>query len=276
MAAGAGGSTFTSVGFDGRFAFDGLEAGGYRLFVNAFTGMSRGAWVGGPTLEAATAFTVGEGTTDVGDVSGGLTKTVTVGLVDADGNRSAAPWPCSSMRRAEWRPRGRPTRRARSSWPPHRGPTPWVRRLLDQGREREVDVTTTSEVRLRLEPAAVVTATLKDKNGDPLRGVLAALYSGNEVVDVGFTGVDGTYPFIGLDPGNYTVKLYEALDRFELPAVALPATAEIGDPSAGQVSYTLDQTTVAITSGPPRLRQPSVRPMRSRSPLPARQRQPSR
>jgi hypothetical protein len=37
----------------------------------------------------------------------------------------------------------------------------------------------------------------------------------------------------------------------ELPEVVLPATAKIGDPSAGQVSYTLDQTTVAFTSGPP-------------------------
>ena len=63
--------------------------------------------------------------------------------------------------------------------------------------------------------------------------------------------MDGTYPFTGLDPRNYTVKLYEALDRFELPEVVLPATAEIGNPSAGQVTYTLDQTTVAITSGSP-------------------------
>jgi Ca2+-binding RTX toxin-like protein/PKD repeat protein/flagellar hook assembly protein FlgD len=248
VAAGATGSAFTDVGADGTFTIDGLVSGDYRLFVNAFTGSARGAWVGGSTLETATVFHVGEETTDAGDVSGGASRSVAVELVDQAGNpvRDGVAVLVDSEGRIAAKADANTSGIAELAAPPGTY-TVGAASSSTKAASIDVDLATTSEVRLRLEPAAVVTATLKDTNGDPLPGVVAALYSGSEVVDVGLTGADGTYPFTGLDPGNYTVKLYEALDRFELPEVVLPATAVVGDPAAGQVSYTSGDTSAGCT-----------------------------
>ena len=119
------------------------------------------------------------------------------------------------------------------------------------GQQSTVDLSATSSVALRLDPAAVVTATVRDEHGAPLQGVVGGAVLGRQGGGRRLHRRRGIHAFTGLEPGDYTVRLYEALQRFELPEVALPATAKIGDPSAGQVSYTLDQTTVAITSGSP-------------------------
>jgi Ca2+-binding RTX toxin-like protein/PKD repeat protein/flagellar hook assembly protein FlgD len=252
-------STYTDVQQDGTFAFDALPVGDYRLFVHSFRGAAAGAWVGGPTMEDARAFGVQAGTTDAGDVAGAALEQLTVRLtgtdgqpirdgfavlVDESGGQAASGRADATGAVTLNAPAGSYSLGAAS-------PTTEVR-------STEVDLTGTASVELELEPAAVVAATVKDENGAPLPSVAVALYSGSEVVAVGFTGVDGTHQFTGLDPGDYTVKLYEALDRFELPEVVLPATAVVGDPAAGQVSYTEGQTpascTIVGTAGHDRIR----------------------
>jgi PKD repeat protein len=252
VASGNGDTSYTTVGSDGTFTLDALSAGEYRLFVHSFTASARGAWVGGASIDKATPFAVGDGTTQVGDVSGIPTKQVTLKLtgeggqaitdgvavlVDDAGREAAAGRTDAAGSVTLSAPPATYTLAAAS---PSTAPATTT-----------VDLRASSDTTLQLDPAAVVTASVRDEHGAPLPSVVAALYSGDKVVAVGVTDSRGIHAFTGLEPGDYTVRLYEALQRFELPAVALAATAEIGDPSAGQVSYTLDQTTVAFTSGPP-------------------------
>ena len=247
------GSRYTNVQADGTFAFEGLNTGDYRLFINAFTEASRGAWVGGSTLETATAFRVDEATTDAGDVSGGRTSTLKVGLVDAGGN--PVPGAVAVLVDAEGRTAAKAKADAAGTAElaaPPGAYTVGAASTSTKAASVAVNSTTTGDVTLRLEPAAVVTATVKDENGAPLPGVVAALYSGDNVVAAGFTGQEGTYTFSGQDPGDYTVRLYEGLQRFELPPVALPVTAVVGDPAAGQVSYTLGETPAITSQAPPK------------------------
>jgi len=231
---------------------DTLPAGQYRLFVHSFTSSVRGAWVGGPTFDRATPFDVVDGTTQVGDVSGVAVQQLTVKLTGEDGQPITdgvavlADGVGREVAAGETDAAGSVTLTAPPGTYGLAAASPSTRPV-----SRTVDLSGPSSVALKLDPAAVVTTTVRDEHGAPVPNVAAALYSGDKVVAVGFTDSRGMYAFTGLEPGDYIVRLYEALQRFELPPVALPATAEIGDPSAGQVSYTLDQTTVAITSGPP-------------------------
>jgi PKD repeat protein/flagellar hook assembly protein FlgD len=253
VAAGGGTpSAYTTIHENGTFEFDELPTGDYRLFVQSFTGSVRGAWVGGSTMEQARTFTVGSGTAEVGDLSGVALPQVTVKLTGAD----RRPITDGVVVLADAEGRQAATGETDAAGVVTLTAPPGTYSLgaaspSTAGTTTTVDLPGPASVDLELEPAAVVTATIKDQKGAPLPSVAAALYSGEKIVAVGFTDVNGVHSFTGLEPGNYTVKLYEALDRFELPEVVLPTTAKIGDPSAGQVSYTLDQTTVAITSGPP-------------------------
>jgi PKD repeat protein len=252
VAAGNDDAVHATVGSDGTFSLDALPAGDYRLFVHSFTASVRGAWAGGATIDQATPFSVGDGTTQVGDVSGIPTKQLTVTLTGeggqavTDGVAVLVDDAGQEVAVGQTDAAGSVTLTAPPGTYGLAAASPSTETV-----SRTVDLSGTSSVALQLDPAAVVTATVRDEHGAPLPDVLAALYSGDKVVAVGFTDGRGIHAFTGLEPGDYTVRLYEALQRFELPAVALPATAKIGDPSAGQVSYTLDQTTVAITSGPP-------------------------
>ena len=90
-----------------------------------------------------------------------------------------------------------------------------------------------------------------DASGAPIPGVLVALYSGSTVVDAGFTNSDGTYTFVGRDEIPYTVKLYEPLRRFDLPAVSLPVTPVVGDPAAGSVTYKVSPEPIFTSPAPP-------------------------
>lgn len=228
-------STYTSVQGDGTFGVDALPAGDYRLFVHSLGGSAAGTWVGGPTIEEARVFRVQAGTTEAGDVSGIPLEQVAVTLTGPDGTPVQDGFAVlvdeSGRQVASGKADAAGT--VTLSAPPGSyslgaaSPT-------TAAASAEVDLTRPASVALELEPAALVTATVKDENGAPLPSVAVALYSGSDVVAVGFTGVDGTHRFTGLDPGDYTVKLYEALDRFELPEVVLPATAVVGDPAAGR------------------------------------------
>jgi PKD repeat protein/flagellar hook assembly protein FlgD len=244
-------AVYTSVSPDGRFSFDALTAGNYRLFVHSFADGVRGTWVGGPTLEQAKTFSVATGNTEVGDVAGIAVPRVTVRLTGTDGgpitDGVAVLADAENRLAASGRPGGDGTVTLTAP--------PGTYDLAAASPSTAVAVTKVNlsepaDVSLELEPAAVVTATVKDESGAPLPSVAAVLYSGEDVVAAGFTGGDGTVRLAGLEPGDYTVKLYEVLDRFELPEVVRPVTAVIGDPTAGQVSYTLDQA-VVITSGVP-------------------------
>jgi PKD repeat protein/flagellar hook assembly protein FlgD/pimeloyl-ACP methyl ester carboxylesterase len=113
-----------------------------------------------------------------------------------------------------------------------------------------IDITTSQSVTMVLAPAASVTIVVHDQTGQPISGVLAAVYSGSEVVGAGFTDAGGEFQATGLEAGKYTVKLYEVLERFALPEVSLPAEAITGDPAASIAEYTIN-TPAPTSQAPP-------------------------
>ncbi len=71
---------------------------------------------------------------------------------------------------------------------------------------RAVNTRTSNETTIEITPGAVITAVVTNRAGDPVPGVLAKLYSGDTIVDAGFTNQTGSFRFLGHDAGSYTVK----------------------------------------------------------------------
>jgi PKD repeat protein/pimeloyl-ACP methyl ester carboxylesterase len=113
-----------------------------------------------------------------------------------------------------------------------------------------IDLTASQNVAVVLAPAARVTVVVHDQTGQSIGGVLAAVYSGSEVVRAGFTDATGEYEAIGLEAGDYTVRLYEVLERSTLPEVEFPVHAIVGDPASGTVEYTLNVSVPTSVTAP--------------------------
>jgi hypothetical protein len=169
VASGNGDTSYTTVGSHGTFTLDALPAGDCRLFVHSFTASARGAWVGGASIDQATPFAVGDGTTQVGDVWGIPTKQVTVKLageggqaitdgvavlVDDAGREAAAGRTDAAGSVTLTAPPATYTLAAAS---PSTAPATTT-----------VDLRASSDTTMRLDPAAVVTASVRDEHGAPL------------------------------------------------------------------------------------------------------------
>ena len=237
---------------DGTFAIESLAAGAYKLHVASASGKGGGVWVGGPSEATATAFPVGQDTVDAGDVliprpvrlsvslqsPGGTPVSDGVALLFDAANREAAVGEADSQGRVMLTaPAGTYTLATAAA------STKTLTRTVDLASDTSVQV---------VAPAGLaVGGALMGADGAPLPDVMTALYSGAVLQSVGFSGANGRFSFVDVAAGDYSVRLFEPLDRFVLPSVELPVTATPGDPAAGRATFEVGHTPVLVPGTPP-------------------------
>ncbi len=245
---GPAGMQFTHAAADGSFSFSGMAPGAYALFVDPIGPDVKGAWVGGSTEADATSYTVGSGITEVGDVGGAALARLAVTLQDAQGN------PVTDGKVELFNANGRPVTSALTDASGtgvlFASPGQYiVAAVAPTGRpwSSQITLTASQSITATLQPGVTVGGTLHDQTGAPLAGIVAALYSGDAVVAATQTSTDGSFSFAGVPPGDYTVKFYEVLSRFQIPPISVPVTAVAGQP-ASSISESAATTTTTMTS----------------------------
>jgi flagellar hook assembly protein FlgD len=242
---GNGNTSYTTADPDGSFSIDNLASGDYRVFVNPLTNRDQGVWLNGTVH-------VGDGPTDVGDVRGTVMPELTVKLSDnagkpiTDGAAVLTDEAGTEVAIARTDATGTARLTAPSGTYTLAATSPTTHPTTTN-----ITLTAASTTTLTLPNAAVVKAKALDEHNAPIQNVVAALYQGDTAIAAGFTSADGTFTFSGLTEGDYTVRLYEPFDRFDLPQSTQPVHTVIGAPA--EVTYVKGATPVITSGAPPQV-----------------------
>ncbi|RKQ88105.1 Ig-like protein group 3 [Solirubrobacter pauli] len=238
-AVGSDGATlaYTGVEADGSFSFTELAPGTYRVRATSVGGTGVGAW-------ASAALVVADDPVDAGTIALPRPRTTAVTLVDAAGKPlvgAAAMLFDEDDRTVAF---GETDAQGRVDLMAPPGDYRLGAAAL-RSKSKLLPVTAGLPVQVELAPGLDVTATAKDSQGDPLLGVLVALYGPDgQVKRTGVTNAEGVFAFTDVEDGSYAVRLVEPMKRFQLPDVRMPVAA------GGAASYQVGASPV-LSSGPP-------------------------
>ena len=232
---------------DGRFTFDALPAGSYRLYVNPTSPAAAAGWLGGSDKASATVYEVTDGIVDAGTLTLREADQTVVTLVDpddaalpragitvSDGDEVVAAVAADAQGRAVLPPR-------------------LTDDLVVTGADLSglMAATTVGQLRaagwrLRLLPTPSVQVRATDDAGRPLAGITAAVRRNGELLSYGLTDEQGRYTFLGLPAGKVSVDLADdGADGSSYEKVSLAAEAKPGDPADHLVTYQEGEDLVA-------------------------------
>ena len=240
---------YVSVDADGSFTFAGVPTGDYRIWVEPLAHGWTGRWVGGDSAATATVFSV-NGAVDAGSVSG--TPPVTTQVVVT--TNGAEPVPDALAALSDESGNLIAFGQANSAGELELTAPPGDYHLIAgaptlKAKAQSVTLTATRSIAVDLDPGAVVTVELRDADGNALADALAALYDGDTLVATAMTDRNGQARFI-VDPGEYSVRLFDPADRATMPTDSIRVSPILGDPGAGFIEYQAGQPGSGTSDAP--------------------------
>lgn len=223
-------SAFTArVGSDGSFAITDVPAGEYKLRVVPVADGYTSRWWGGPTQQTARTVTV-TGDASLGDVPAGVNGIVRATIRNSDG--SPATDAGAILRTPEGSTIAHATVDAAGVATFEAPPGEYVvnaASLTTKPASAPVTLDDSTSTEITLVPAARVTATANSSTGEPLLGIMVAVYDGDTLVAAGLTDTTGSVTILGLEDGkSYSVRMGDIRVPTQEPTIATAVASATG------------------------------------------------